>query len=504
MIDRRGMMLLTAAGLAAGPALARQNGDAALKTLLDGLPKVAGAADRLKALAALDPATLSPKARLDYDAVRNATAIEAELVRRFPFGAGAAGPYVVTTRAGAWLKVADAAGKPEAEAALAKRIDAETDQIEHDAAAGVVPPAFLIARLETAIVEPVRKGGLGKDLAASLVWQAEALSSLKPRAGKAAGIRFKDREAYYALALKGQLGAPLAPVEARRRLDETIRALHARADVLLKAQGLTKGGVGERLRALAADERFLYSDDDAGRDRAVADMAPWLAKARARLPLAFANLPGAVNAVSVRRMSPADEAAGRQGYRDLPSADGSKPGAYYLDLKQIRRRPSWSLPAVVHHEVIPGHMLQIPLEEASGAHPYRTRVACPAAMEGWAVYAEHLFWEMGAFDGEPLAEIGGLYWILFRAARARMDLGVHLEGWTPERAMAFLADTQGDPVIFAPFTQEVERAAIAPGVAAGQGMYWLELSRLRRAWGGTLRDFHGKVLDRGTLPLGMI
>jgi len=500
MIDRRGMLLLTAAGLAAGPASARQNGDAALKTLLDGFPKVASAADRLKALAALDPATLSPKARLDYDAVRNATAIEAELVRRFPFGVGAAGPYVVTTRAGAWLKAADA--KPDAVAATATRLDAETDQIRRDAAVGVVPPAFLLDRLEKGLAEAAAKAA--PPVAAALARQAEALSSLKPRTSKAAGIRFKDREAYYALALKGQLGAPLAPAEARRRLDETIRGLHARADVLLKAQGLTKGGVGERLRALAADERFLYSDDDAGRNRAVADMAPWLTKARARLPLAFANLPGAVNAVSVRRMSPADEAAGRQGYRDLPSADGSKPGAYYLDLKQIRRRPSWSLPAVVHHEVIPGHMLQIPLEEASGAHPYRTRVACPAAMEGWAVYAEHLAWEMGAFDGEPLAEIGGLYWILFRAARARMDLGVHLEGWTPERAMAFLADTQGDPVIFAPFTQEVERAAIAPGVAAGQGMYWLELSRLRRAWGGTLREFHGKVLDRGTLPLGMI
>lgn len=500
MIDRRAMVLLAAAGLAAGPAAARQGGDTALKALLDGFARTPDPADRLKALVALDPSTLSPKARLDYDAVRHSTEIEARFVRRFPFGGGMAGPYVVTTRAGAWLKAADAVG--DAVAPTVGRLAAETDRIRADAAAGVIPPAFLIDRLEKGLTETAARAAPA--VAAALQSQAQALAALKPRAGTAAGVGFKDREAYYALALKGQLGVAVAPAEARRRLDEVIRALHARADGLLKAQGLTTGGVGERLRALAADQRFLYSDDDAGRDRAVADMAPWLAKARARLPLAFADLPGAVDAVSVRRMSLADEAAGRQGYRDLPSADGSRPGAYYLDLKQIRRRPSWSLPAVVHHEVIPGHMLQIPLEEASGAHPYRTRVACPAAMEGWAVYAEHLFWEMGAFDGEPLAEIGGLYWILFRAGRARMDLGVHLEGWTPERAMAFLADTQGDSVIFAPFTQEVERAAIAPGAAAGQGVYWLELVRLRRAWGGTLRAFHGRVLDRGTLPLAMI
>ncbi|MBI1682420.1 DUF885 domain-containing protein [Caulobacter hibisci] len=505
MIDRRAMMLLAAAGLAAGPATAREtDADTALKVLLDGFAKGGTAAERLKALAAIDAAALSPHARIDHDAVRIAAEGEAALVRRFPFGAGLAGPYVVTTRAGAWLKAAEAVGKPEAEATLVKRIDAETDQIEHDAARGVILPHVQIARLETAIVEVARKVAAAPALATSLTWQAETLSTLKPRAGRAAGVRFKDREAYYAMMLQAQLGAAVAPAEARRRLDDVIRALHARADVLLKAQGLTSGGVGERLRALAADERWLYSDDDAGRDRAVADMAPWLAKARARLPQSFKGLPAAVDAVSVRRMSPADEAAGRQGYRDLPSADGSKPGAYYLDLKQIRRRPSWSLPAVVHHEVIPGHMLQIPLEEASGAHPYRTRVACPAAMEGWAVYAEHLFWETGAFDGEPLAEIGGLYWILFRAARARMDLGIHLEGWTPERAMAFLAETQGDPVIFAPFTQEVERAAIAPGAAAGQGLYWLELARLRQGWRGTLREFHSRVLDRGTLPLALL
>ncbi|KSB88485.1 hypothetical protein AS593_23370 [Caulobacter vibrioides] len=503
MIDRRAMMLLAGAGLAAGPAWAqsgRGDGDATLKGLLDGFARGGTAADRRKALAALDPQTLSPKARLDYDAVRIATQAEAELAGRFPFGGGIAGPYVVSTRAGAWQKAADA--KPEAVTAVAGRIDAETAQIRVDAGRGVIPPAFLIARLETGLAEAAGKAA--PEVAAALVRQREVLSALKPRAGTAAGVRFKDREAYYAAMLKAQLGAPMLPAEARRRLNETIGSLHARADGLLKAQGLTRGGVGERLRAFFADERFLYSDDDAGRDRAIAEMAPWLAKARARLSQAFGDLPGAVDAVSVRRMSPADEAMGRQGYRDLPSADGGKPGAYYVDLKRIRDRPSWSLPAVVHHEVLPGHMLQIPKEELSGAHPYRSRVACPAAMEGWAVYAEHLFWETGAFDGEPLAEIGGLYWILFRAARARMDLGIHLEGWAPEKAMAFLADVQGPPVIFAPFAQEVERAAIAPGVASGQGMYWLELSRLRRAWGGTLREFHGKVLDRGTLPLALL
>lgn len=499
MIDRRTMMLLAGAGLAAGPALAQTDGDAALVRLLDGFSQGGDVAERLRALAGFDPSILSPHARIDYEAVRVAARAEAALVPRFPVGAGLGGPYAVTTRSGAWLK----AGAGET-AALVQRLDAETGRIRRDAAAGVIPPAFLIAKLEAGLAEAASQAA-APERAAALDRQRRTLAALKPRAGTAAGVRFADRHTYYALMLGAQLGtAPVSPVAARRRLDAAIATLHARADVLLKAQRLTRGGVGERLRALAADERHLYSDDDAGRDRAIADMAPWLARLRARLPQAFSKLPGAVDAVSIRRMSPADEAAGRQGYRDLPSADGARPGAYYVDLKQIRRRPAWSLPAVAAHETLPGHMLQIPLEVLSGAHPYRARVACPAAMEGWAVYAEYLAWETGTYAEDPLAEIGALQWLLFRAGRARMDMGIHLEGWTPERAMAFLAEVQGDPVIFAPFAQEVERAAIAPGFAAAQGVYWLELLRLRRAYGGSLRDFHAQVLNRGTLPLAML
>lgn len=513
MIGRREMMggsLAGAALLAAGGAQARISGDGRLKTLLDKVAKDGPAAERLALLNGFQPLNLSPVAQLDYAAVLQSIETEAEIVRRFPFGAGAGSPYVVTTRGGGWLKAADAA-KTGGEVAtdLAKRLDAETAQIAADAALGVVPPAFILDKVLAAQAAVDVQGA--PEIAAALGRQHEALTLIRAKTGKGAGVcRFKDGEAYYGLLLKLNLGLAIAPKDAHARALEAAKALTARADALLKAQGLTKGSVGERLTALSRDDRWLYSDDDVGRDRAVADMNLWLDKAIARLPTAFAALaPGSRN-VRISRMSPADEAAGRQGYREAPSFDGSKPGAYFVDLKAIRARPSWTLPSVVHHESLPGHMVQLPLEEGAGAHPLRVRLACPGFVEGWAIYAEQLADEEGAFAGDPLAELGYVQWMLFRVGRLLIDTGMHSQGWTHDKAQAFFADLQGPPPVFAAIPVDVERAAIGPGSSAGQGLTWLELVRLRAAAraakgaGFDLKAFHDAVLVQGVTPLSML
>lgn len=486
---------------AAGPSLARQGGDAALRALLDALAGGGPAAERLAALKAFPAEGLSANARLDRDAVLQAFETEAELVRRFPFGAGPGAPYVVTTRAGSWLKTVD---PPPG---LGGKLDAETEKLRAEAALGVIPPAFVIDKViagqgKAAASAPV-------DLAAALNRQSQALSALKARAGDGVGLRFKDAEAYYALVLKLNTGMAIGPAEAHARGLEAARMFSARADRLLRARGLTQGTVGARLSALSRDPRWLYSDDDAGRDRLVADMNAWLEKAKARLSRSFGAAPPGALTARVSRMSRADEAASRQGYRDAPSFDGRRPGVYYVDLAAIRSRPAWTLASVAHHEAVPGHMLQIPMEEGSGAHPLRTRIACPGFAEGWSIYAEQVADEERAFAGEPLAELGYLQWMLFRAGRLVVDTGLHAKGWSREKAEAWFADLQGPPPVFAPIAQDVERAAIGPGSVAGQGLVWLELARLRdvaRKRQGRDFDpkaFHDTVLWPGTLPMAM-
>ena len=205
-----------------------------------------------------------------------------------------------------------------------------------------------------------------------------------------------------------------------------------RANVLLQGQGLKKGSVGERLAALAKDPRWLYPDDEAGRDRAVADMNAAVAALRPRLALAFGDLP--VATAQARRMSATDVAAGKGGYRET--------GAYYVDLRNIRARPIWTLPSAAFHEVIPGHLLQMPLQAAAAAPAERVKAA-GAYFEAWAIYAEQLAADLGAYGGDPRGELGYLQWRLFRLGRVVVDTGLHALGWSRDQAIAAMTDLQG-------------------------------------------------------------
>lgn len=309
-----------------------------------------------------------------------------------------------------------------------------------------------------------------------------------------------DPAARYALRLRLESGFNVTPDYAFCWCMDRAQSLTVAADRLFRRRGLTQGSVAERLRRLARDPRYLYSNDDAGRDHAIADMNRWLAAARARLSRQFGAIPSAVDHVQAQRMSPAEEAAGKSGYRIPPSFDGTQPGSYLVDLHDIGRRPSWSLPSVVHHELLPGHMMQLPIQARAAPHVLRRRAA-PGFVEGWAIYAEQLSAETGAFADAPEAELGCLQWLLFRLGRAIIDIGINLRGWTDEAALSFVADLQGEPMIFAPFDKDIARAHAEPAAFAGQALNWLGIERLREAPRGDMRRFHDRLLADGALPL---
>jgi uncharacterized protein (DUF885 family) len=313
-----------------------------------------------------------------------------------------------------------------------------------------------------------------------------------------------DAKGGYALRLRLQSGTDATPAETYALALDRARLLTVRVDALLQDEGLSEGSVADRLRALARDPRYLYSDDDSGRDHAVADMNRWLTAARARLPQQFGMIPTAVDHVSVRRMTPAEEESAKAGYRTVPSFDGRTPGAYFVDLHDIRRRPSWTLPSVVHHETLPGHLLQLPLQDRAAPHPLRLRAAA-GFVEGWAIYAEQLAVEAGAYAQDRPAEIGCLQWLLFRLGRAMIDVGINMLGWTDAAALAFLRELQGDPVIFAPFKKDVARARSEPGSFAAHVLNWLGFEQLvasRRR--GDPRRVHDRLLAYGAAPLTLL
>jgi uncharacterized protein (DUF885 family) len=409
--------LAACAALRVMPAHAGSGADAKLRETLDGLSTVPGYDARLARLEAFDAAALSPSASLDLQTVRNALAIDSQLVRLIP-GGKSEGPYRL-------------------------------------------PPA----------VEP----GL---------W------------------RHANGGAAYKLLLERHVGERVDPEAAHRRFEREVAALGARAGRLMRAPGFAKGSIGDRFKAAFADPRWLYPDNDAGRDAAVADMNRWLDKARGTTPALVGPVPRSSLDVGVRRMSRADEAAGKQGYRQIPSAGQS--GIYVVDLKRIRRRPRWSLHGVVHHELLPGHMVQLPIEAEANPHPLRIAYL-PAFSEGWAVHAEQLMADHGAYRGAPLEALGHVHWLLFRAVRGLIDTGIHHRRWSVAEARAQLDRLQGVPAYFASFEQDLDRITGEPAVRAAEALIWLGLAdRARGRTGRMLRAANQAILAHGRKPLQLI
>ncbi|HVJ01770.1 MAG TPA: DUF885 family protein [Sphingomonas sp.] len=324
-----------------------------------------------------------------------------------------------------------------------------------------------------------------------------------PLAGEPGVWRHANGARAYRLLLERQIGLAIDPEAAHRRFEREIARLSRRADALMRGLGFATGSIAERYTALFADPRWHYPDSDTGRDRAVADMNRWLDRARPRVAELMGPVPTESLEVRARRMSREDEAAGKGGYRELP-VDG-RPGGYFVDLKDIARRPGWSLASVVHHELLPGHMVQGPMEAAADPHPQRLAYL-PAFSEGWAIHAEQAMATDGVYRGDPLAELGHIHWLLFRLARGLADTGIHHRRWSIAQARAQVEGVQGVPAYFAAFDSDVERIGREPGLRAAEALAWLELSALVAAQpsDAARRRQYQRILVDGRKPLRLL
>jgi uncharacterized protein (DUF885 family) len=202
-------------------------------------------------------------------------------------------------------------------------------------------------------------------------------------------------------------------------------------------------------------------------------------------------------------MTPVEAAAKKAGYRVLPSPEGT-PGSYFVDLSDIRRRPDWSLASVVHHELLPGHMVQMPLDARAQPHAIRTEYTA-GFPEGWAIYAEELMTRQGAFAGNDRARLGFLHWMMFRLCRSVIDTGVHSERWSIREARETLERMQGEPAFFATFDQDIQRVCLEPGARVGEALAWLALAdRYGRGAAADLPRRHRAAVADGRLRLASL
>jgi uncharacterized protein (DUF885 family) len=500
--------------------------------------------------------SLTPAQRIQYDTVLYAVERGLE-AKAFAYdGAasgffGGAGPYPVTQQDGAITSIPEflnsqhqVNSKADADAYLARMamlpavLDGETDRIIRSAAMGVVPPNFIaktaLGQLKGYRAEKASMQGLVTSLGASAAkaniagnWAAKATkmieASIYPaldrqiaafeaatkNATDATGVyKLPQGEAYYAWALKLGTTTTLSPQEIHNIGLEQNKAISARMDTLLKAQGYTQGSVGERIQALTKDSAMVYPETDQGRADVIAFCNDQVAKQRALLPkLSHLGL----KAPLVIKRVPADIQDGASlGYMNFAALDGSRPAIYYINLKSTSAWPRFQLATLTAHEGVPGHAWQgaYLAEHAKDIPLMSSLMAFNAFVEGWALYAEQLMDENGLYDKDPMSRLGYLQAQQFRACRLVVDTGLHALRWSREQSIQFLRENTGRSL--GSVTSETDRYCVSPGQACGYKVGHNEILRLRDSTKAALgdkfdmADFNDEIVRTGGVPLTVL
>jgi len=212
--------------------------------------------------------------------------------------------------------------------------------------------------------------------------------------------------------------------------------------------------------------------------------------------------------MEIREVEPFRERNEAGGSYNDGTPDGSRPGIFYYNAYDLPSRRTYGMETLYLHEGIPGHHFQISLAQENAELPNFMRFGGNTAfVEGWALYAETLWDELG-METDPLQRFGGLNDEMLRAMRLVVDTGIHAKGWTREQAIRYMLDNSG--MSETEVTAEVERYIAIPGQALAYKIGQLKIVELRRraeqALGRRfdLKEFHAQVLMSGALPLGVL
>ncbi|MDO8544269.1 MAG: DUF885 domain-containing protein [Opitutaceae bacterium] len=325
--------------------------------------------------------------------------------------------------------------------------------------------------------------------------------------------KFPGGAAFYQNALADTTTTELTALEIHDIGLREVARLHADMRAIIARVGFRAAGGATSGDALQAFFRFLREDPQFYLPPAPDGRATYLSKStaiidtmRSRLDELFITKPKA--ALEVRATEAFREKTAPKAFYERGAPDGSRPGAYYVTLFNMREMPTYQIEAIAYHEGIPGHHMQISIaQELQGVPAFRRYASYGAYIEGWGLYCELLPKEIGLYP-DPYSDFGRIAMELWRAVRLVVDTGIHARRWTRQQAVDyFVANT---PQSEAEVGREIDRYIVNPGQATSYKVGMLKILELRQAAKRELgpkfdlREFHDVVLKDGAVPLNIL
>src|SRR6267143_803078 len=320
--------------------------------------------------------------------------------------------------------------------------------------------------------------------------------------------KLPDGDAFYAYALRSNTTTNMPPNEVHELGLREVTRIEDEMRTILDANGFAGQPIGVAMDRLGKDPRFLYSNDDKGRADAIAEYKRLIdnAVAESKKNL-FLTAPKAQ--IDIRRVEQFKEATAPGAYYQGGAMDGTRPGIFFANLRDMNEVPKWSMPTLAYHEGVPGHHWQISIaQELKGVPQFRKVIPFTAYAEGWALYCEWLAKQAGWYEQDSFGDIGRLRDELFRAVRLVVDTGIHAKRWTREQAIAYMRDKTG--MGEKEVKSEIERYIVNPGQACAYKVGMLKIQELRSRAQQELgdkfdqREFHDTLLKNGALPLEIV
>jgi uncharacterized protein (DUF885 family) len=355
----------------------------------------------------------------------------------------------------------------------------------------------LVADAEKALMESVKPGY------AALNDEIDALDKISTRDDGA--WKFPGGDAYYAYRLKKMTTTNLTADQIHKIGLSEVARIHGEMQGLMKKAGF-KGDLQAFFQFIKTDKRFHEPETPEGGADYMKRAQAIFANMKARLPGEFGILPKAD--VVLKAVEPFREKSAASAFYEQPAPDGSRPGQVYLNLSDMSQLPIDQMEALLYHEGVPGHHMQIAIaQELQGVPKFRKFGDYTAYVEGWGLYAEHLGKDMG-FYRDPYSDFGRLALEIWRAGRLVVDTGIHQKHWTREQAIAYLDKNTSSSHTDA--VKEVERYIVIPGQATAYKIGMMKIMELRQMAKDQLgpkfdiRQFHDVILKDGAVPLDVL